>query len=125
MSICVFRVFLELQVYQISLRIQVDHLWNTYFIFIKNGKNELLNDNVLYHLPSGLHSEGNWHNCLMGLVYTALWRKTSEQKFKNAFELLATSLFNLNFDLKYFAMNQKTYTTYWMHHSPVEGILTK
>jgi len=108
----------------------VDSLWRTFDAFQeanlpKDGQDgdakdtKLLGIDVLYHQPSGLYSEGNWHNCLVGISLVKLYEKTRDEKYKREYNKLAFSLFDLNFDEKTNSMRQRTHTPYpsWSHET--------
>src|SRR5690348_15100064 len=64
------------------------------------------------------------HNCLIGISLVQLWKITKDDGFKNAVNVLANSLFKLNFDEKTNCMNARTHTPYpsWNHQTGIRMI---
>jgi hypothetical protein len=62
----------------------------------------------MYHAPSGLHSEGVWHNLSLILAYLRL--QLPERAY-----LTASSLYALNYDSQHHAWRQRTWSPYWDH----------
>jgi hypothetical protein len=71
-----------------------------------------------YHAPSGLHNEGVWHNCLMGINYIQLAKQNiNAEEFLKSAERLGASLYNLNFDKHSHLFRNRTHSTFWNHET--------
>jgi hypothetical protein len=68
----------------------------------------------MFHEDSGLHNEGNWHNCVMAMVYCRLADLLQEQQWLQLARRSMTSLYALNADTTGL-LRTRSHSPYWDH----------
>ena len=96
----------------------VSLLWDTCPLEYAPGSLSLTAN--MYARTSGLHNEGVWHNCIMGIVYH--WLSEVEkpaEEYEEALRKLSTSLFENSFDTVEGALKQRVWTACWDHRPEI------
>ncbi|KAL9642777.1 hypothetical protein ABK040_009852 [Willaertia magna] len=99
-------------------------VWNTekeYAVDISDNKQRYHLIHNMYHSETGLHSEGCWHNFIMGLNYIQILseEESAMREFCCEFQVneklskLSQSILNLNFDLKDYLFSQRKSSGIW------------